>query len=433
MGEFDQTELITTLRKSKKPIKELEDELYEYSRDKKLALLLPALYSEFEGPALPHIINELKEVPYINEIVMPLGGKAYESQFRQAKDAMSVLKNKKRDVNVIWIESPRILKIAEKIEDEVGPTGEHKKGYGAWVSEGAIIGREKSDIIALHDCDIVNYDRSLLANLVHPAMHPDMNYAFVKGFYARIGEVSSEDESTTEEKFYGRMTRLFGKPIMTTLKNVAREYSPVGDKVYEFLKFANEFKFIFAGEFVIETEDAKKQRITDNYGLETVQLWEAFHKISMKKICQKEIADTYEHRHQELKSDDSSQVSGLQKMAQEISLNLYDRLIEGGMELNVSRLNVIEKLYYNLGKQFINKYRDDAMSRGILYNSAEEEKTLELFYNTLRGVKGMIFNERGEYTPPDNLVIMPNWERIHAAIPTVYKELISAIRQDNKI
>lgn len=37
-----------------------------------MALILPSLYSELEGPALANIVGELTRVPYLSEIVIGL-------------------------------------------------------------------------------------------------------------------------------------------------------------------------------------------------------------------------------------------------------------------------------------------------------------------------------------------------------------------------
>ena len=48
-----------------------------------MALVLPSLFSELEGPALGHIIDEIAKVPYINEINIGLD-QADEAQYRHA-------------------------------------------------------------------------------------------------------------------------------------------------------------------------------------------------------------------------------------------------------------------------------------------------------------------------------------------------------------
>ena len=51
-----------------------EAELVEMTRDRPVALLLPALYTEVTRPALPSILRQVSEVPYISEVVLSMNG-----------------------------------------------------------------------------------------------------------------------------------------------------------------------------------------------------------------------------------------------------------------------------------------------------------------------------------------------------------------------
>ena len=65
MSDFYQTGIITTLHQiGKSSLERIEGELREFSKSRPIALVLPALYSEFEGPAMPGIVQELAKVKY---------------------------------------------------------------------------------------------------------------------------------------------------------------------------------------------------------------------------------------------------------------------------------------------------------------------------------------------------------------------------------
>ena len=51
---------------------ELEQELVSFSAKRPMALILPSLFSELEGPALGPIIDDLKHASYLREIVIGL-------------------------------------------------------------------------------------------------------------------------------------------------------------------------------------------------------------------------------------------------------------------------------------------------------------------------------------------------------------------------
>lgn len=63
MADFSQNGVITTLQTLKdRPIEDLESELMTIAQKRKMVLLLPALVTEFDGPAMPGIIEKLKSV-----------------------------------------------------------------------------------------------------------------------------------------------------------------------------------------------------------------------------------------------------------------------------------------------------------------------------------------------------------------------------------
>jgi glucosyl-3-phosphoglycerate synthase len=85
MADFFQNGVITTLQKlGERSLTELERELELYSERHHMVLLLPALYSEFETPAMHKIIEELKHVRYLHKIILGLD-QATKEQFEEVK------------------------------------------------------------------------------------------------------------------------------------------------------------------------------------------------------------------------------------------------------------------------------------------------------------------------------------------------------------
>ncbi len=86
MSDFYQTGVVTTLRRLGPPnVERLERELV---RERPVALVLPSLFSELEGPALGHIVDELSKVPYVQQIVISLD-RADRKQFERAREFFS--------------------------------------------------------------------------------------------------------------------------------------------------------------------------------------------------------------------------------------------------------------------------------------------------------------------------------------------------------
>ena len=84
MGDFHQFGNVTTMHQlNNRPLEELEAELLEFRKKMPMGLILPSLYSELEGPALSSIVDEITNVPYLDQIVVGLD-RADESQFKKA-------------------------------------------------------------------------------------------------------------------------------------------------------------------------------------------------------------------------------------------------------------------------------------------------------------------------------------------------------------
>ena len=68
------------------------------------------------------------------------------------------------------------------------------KGRNVWYCMGYILATSRVDAVALHDCDILTYDRSLLARLIYPVAHPQFSFEFCKGYYAPLRAINSMGE-----------------------------------------------------------------------------------------------------------------------------------------------------------------------------------------------------------------------------------------------
>lgn len=73
MVDFWQHGSVTVLQRLKnRPVADIKSEITSVAGGRKIVLLLPALYSEFESASMPRIISELKNVPYLDKVVLSL-------------------------------------------------------------------------------------------------------------------------------------------------------------------------------------------------------------------------------------------------------------------------------------------------------------------------------------------------------------------------
>ncbi|MEL6934566.1 MAG: hypothetical protein AAFO17_15970, partial [Pseudomonadota bacterium] len=67
---------------------------------------------------------------------------------------------------VIWNDSPRMKALGARL-DRIGLAPiEPGKGKNVWSCMGYLIACADSAVMALHDCDILNYDREMLARKI---------------------------------------------------------------------------------------------------------------------------------------------------------------------------------------------------------------------------------------------------------------------------
>ena len=401
MSDFFQPGVITTLHRLRKVnLERMETELEFYSRYNPIALVLPSLYSELKEKALGTIVTELQKVKYINQVVVTLG-KANEKEFEHAKKFFSVLP---QQTTVIWNHGPRVRALYDILNKNDISAGEDGKGRSTWMAFGYVLASEKSNVIALHDCDILSYDREFLARLCYPVANPNLGYEFCKGYYARV-----------TDKMHGRVTRLFVTPLIRSLERMLG-YLP-------FLVYLDSFRYPLAGEFSMITDLARINRIPWDWGLEVGVLSEVFRNCSLRRICQVDMTDNYEHKHQELSPDDPEK--GLLRMSIDIAKSLFRNLASEGIDLSESLMKTLRATYLRTAQESITKYHDDASINGLDFDRHEEGVAVETF------TRGIELASKGFLEDPLSIPLIPNWSRVTSAIPDFLERLKNAVEDDN--
>ena len=272
MSDFQQARGISTLhRLGSLNLERLENELVRLTRNRPIALVLPCLYQELQGEAIHGIVSELAEVKYVNQFVVSMD-RMNRDEFLRAAEFFSVLP---QELTILWHDGPRLKALVQELESTGLSVGEQGKGRGSWLSFGYVLASGKSQAIALHDCDILSYQRSLLARLCYPIANHNMGYEFCKGYYARYGE-----------QLYGRVTRLYFTPLIRALIKVIGHH-PI-------LEYLDSFRYPLSGEFAMTVDLARSNRIPANWGLEVGMLTEVYRHASLKHVCQVDLISNYE-------------------------------------------------------------------------------------------------------------------------------------------
>lgn len=419
MSEFQQEGLITTIHgfydlfDAEEYTRKLEDRLMEFSKHVQIGLLLPSLLQEIHVPkVLDHIIEEINQVDYLDSIVVALGGAAKRGQFEEARKFFYRLRKHGRDVKIIWVEGPKIQKILKRIESQNIDIGKPGKGQSVWLGMGYFFAKELCDVVALHDCDIVTYDRLLLGRLLEPAANPNNDFEFCKGYYARI--------SPTEKQMKGRATRLFVTPFVEALARIMHRYSH--HELEEFFRYHRAFRYPLAGEFSFLTRLGKALNVAYDWGLEVSTLSEVHERLMPKKIAQIDLCRNYEHKHQQLSETDANK--GLHRMIGDITKFYLNFIRSHGMPINDAFIDMIQRTYYSTALGFVKSYSDDAEANGLIYDRHQEEQTVSYFSEFIGAAWEQARGQRGGTQ-------IPSWNRVIYSVPDIYKALIEAVEEDN--
>jgi glucosyl-3-phosphoglycerate synthase len=401
MSDFYQTGVVATLhRLGAHSLESLEAGLRDFVRVQPIALVLPALYSEFEGEAMPRILEEVSHVSYLSQVVVTLG-RADAQQFREARRRVEGIHP---HVRVIWNDGPQIQRIYSDLKAAGLPVGEDGKGRSCWMAYGYVLAGGRATIIALHDCDIVNYSRELLARLCYPVADLRIDYVFSKGYYARVTDL-----------MHGRVTRLLISPLVRSLQRLVG-YHP-------FLVYLDSFRYALAGEFCMYADMARINRIPGDWGLEVGVLAEVYRNFSVKRICQVDIADNYEHKHQSLSADDPEK--GLMRMTVDIAKTLFRTLAAEGVVLSEGILRTLQAQYVRSAEDTITRYYADARINGLNFDRHAEEEAVHAF------ARGLRLAADGFLADPLGAPLIPNWNRVVAAMPDIFARLNEAVEIDN--
>ncbi len=170
------------------------------------------------------------------------------------------------------------------------------------------------------------------------------------------------------------------------------------------------------------TDLVRINRIPSDWGFEVGMRAEVYRNCSLKRICQVEIVDNYDHKHQELSEHDATK--GLHRMVFDIALSSIRNLASYGVEFDAGFLNTLTAAYTRTAQDAIASYSDDAALNGLYFDRHEEEISVETFSRALNAA-GLSF-----VRDPMGLPEIPNWNRVTSALPHFLDELGEAVDAD---
>jgi glucosyl-3-phosphoglycerate synthase len=392
-------ELITTIHDLSYEPDRLEQRLTELSQTHPTAVLIPSLFEELERPALTTIRDHLSHCPFVNNVVICL----YADTFEQYRYAVQFFEPLPQPTYVLWENGPRITGILQTLKDKGLDLLRFKgKGRAVWLGLG--VASLHADAIALHDADIVTYDRAYPLKLLYPLLEQEFGIAFCKAYYARIGEAP--------RSLHGRVTRLFVTPLITSLMEL------FGYRDY--LRYLDAYRYPLSGEFALSSDLALNTRIPGNWGLEVGLLAEVYRNVALKRIAQIDLG-IFEHKHQSI---GTSPNSGLQKMCRDILQSVFRTLTETEqVVIGHDHIRALRIKYRREAQNLARQYFVDARFNGLEYDRHQEEMTIETF-------EQVILEAGNQYLEDPTGTQIPDWTRALAVIPDLREQLLDAILAD---
>ena len=400
MSDFFQTGAIATLhRLGRADVKGLETELCGFAEETPIALVLPCHAKELGTRALRLIVRELKGVTYLKQIIVGVD----QANLRQWKRARRLFAQLPQKPVLLWNNGPRLLRLFKQLEEADLTIGPPAKGRNVWTCFGYVLASEEARMVAVHDCDINTYNRELLARLCYPVAHPSMGFDFCKGYYARY-----------TNKLNGRVMRLMLTPLIRSLKSILG--------LHPFLVYMDSFRYPLAGEFSLDLDLVRRNRIPADWGLEVGLLADVFRNSAAKGICQVELCENYDHKHQELSARDAER--GLNKMAVDIAKSIFRTMAAEGIKMDSGLFDTLLSAYVRQAEDALRQYAADAAINRLIFDRHEEEVAATTFVRSIRTAA------RGFLEDPLGAPLIPNWNRVHSALPKFLEELNEAVRQD---
>jgi len=400
MSDFHQIGSVTALpRLVARPVEDLEQHVLALSQRYPVALVIPMVPGEMDRPALAGILEELVQVPYLDSLVISLNRATVEDHQR-CHEFFAPYPGRKV---ILWNESPALTELLDDMHSRGLYVGEPGKGRACWLAMGYVLAEERVEYMAFQDADVVGYKREMLARLVLPTLDPTVDYDFVKGYYARVSD-----------RLHGRVTRLLLTPLLSAFTRL------IGENDY--IRYLSSFRYALSGEFAVKCDLAQRMRLPCDWGLEIVTLFEALRHRAPVRLCQVELSERYDHKHQPLSEDDPAK--GLHRMARDVVKHLLRTLAAAGVNLPDGLLRSLLAAYQREAEDAVADSYAVSTINGLGYDRHEEERNVQVFLAALR-TSTLEFLADPLGTP-----LVPNWARVWAGMPEASARLLAAVQAD---
>jgi glucosyl-3-phosphoglycerate synthase len=174
----------------------------------------------------------------------------------------------------------------------------------------------------------------------------------------------------------------------------------------------------------MDVDIARVNKIPGDWGLEVGVLAEVYRNCAVRRVCQVDIADNYEHKHQLLSPDDSSK--GLLKMCIDITKSIFRTLSSEGIVFSDGMFKTLIATYVRTAQDMVKRYEDDAAVNGLAFDRHEESLALETFTEGIKIASEIIMKD------PLGVPLISSWDRVESALPDILNMVKNAVEEDNR-
>jgi glucosyl-3-phosphoglycerate synthase len=173
----------------------------------------------------------------------------------------------------------------------------------------------------------------------------------------------------------------------------------------------------------MDVDMARSTRIPGDWGLEVGMLAEVYSNTSLRRVCQVDISENYDHKHQVLSHEDAS--TGLHKMSVDICKSIFRTLESEGIVFSEGFFKTLIATYVRTAQDMLKRYEDDAAVNSLIFDRHAESQAVETFTDGIRIAAEKITED------PLGVPLIASWDRVTSAIPDILEEIKSAGEADN--
>ena len=184
------------------------------------------------------------------------------------------------------------------------------------------------------------------------------------------------------------------------------------------------FRYSLSGEFAFIRSLGRGIAISPTWGLEVSTLSEVYKNTSNRRICQTEIMETYEHKHQDLGSQEGN--NGIYKMANDIAKTIFRVMAQEGVVFSEAAFKTLEATYYQEARFEISKYNALSKFNALEYNREKEIGAVTTFQEAINKAATEFYED------PMGVPSLSPWITVRSVLPEFSDKFAAYVKEDNR-